>query len=118
MLKRMLVMASLLHPIVCRAVAAGDRLNGVDRCAFGGPKGDGTPPEWGLLHTWGGERAGGAVSCRCETGLGLPHDNHMTSEQLIDFVTPTLSHGKLYVRTPEHLICYQVARAAGSTSPR
>ncbi len=38
------------------------------------------------------------------------HNNRKASQNLTDFVSPILSRGKLYVRTPGELICYQVAR--------
>jgi outer membrane protein assembly factor BamB len=42
-------------------------------------------------------------------GEAHTHNNRKPSQELTDFVTPALSRGRLYIRTPEHLICYQVA---------
>ena len=36
------------------------------------------------------------------------HDNWKPTRNLTDFVSPVLSAGKLYIRTPEELICYRV----------
>jgi hypothetical protein len=37
------------------------------------------------------------------------HDVWKPTLNLLDFVQPVLSRGRLYVRTPTELICYQVA---------
>jgi hypothetical protein len=50
-------------------------------------------------------------------GQAHTHSNRKPSLELADFVTPALSGGKLYVRTPEQLICYRVAEDGPATPP-
>lgn len=40
------------------------------------------------------------------------HDVWKPTLNLVDFVQPVLSRGRLYIRTPEELICYQVGEVA------
>lgn len=44
-----------------------------------------------------------------ETGKVLTHNVWKPTLNLLDMVQPVLSRGRLYIRTPEELICYQVA---------
>ena len=37
------------------------------------------------------------------------HDVWKPTRNLTDFVSPVLAHGRLYVRTPDELICYDLA---------
>jgi outer membrane protein assembly factor BamB len=43
-----------------------------------------------------------------ELGRVHTHDNRKPTQNLTDFVTPVLSRGRLYVRTPAELICYRI----------
>ena len=44
-----------------------------------------------------------------ETGNVQTHNVGKPTLNLLDMVQPVLSRGRLYIRTPEELICYHVA---------